>query len=583
MATQSEFINTPVKVLNRSAFNKSHQNLLSLKVGTLVPVLVDELIPDSTIDLRSTAIAKLPPLASDTFMRLKMHLEAFFVPYRILYGGYMDAMTGQVLTAGANSRTSIPRLGITAFNDASDYKAKMGPGTLFDYLGFKTPTGSVFPNGSVSSPAFYLNIFPFLAYHRIYDDWYRNPRVQNPVFSPVASGSTPVGSYGSTGVYEIGSLPYIRINALAGSGSDSVEGPAPGSLDSSYSSFLYGNNASGTFVRPTFGSASGVNNGKGYIDTLRQRNFGHDYFTSASLTPTVGTMPSLVAPVSGGNASFTIGALRSANSLTEFAERNALCGTRYSDWLKANYGVELSEMVQGRAQYLGRMVFDVYSKGVLQTSNSSGASTRNPFDSVGAQYGDAVGVGEDTLFNNFYVREPGVLMVLASLVPKVTYSTGSARYLRHYTGAGFRGDLANQLLENVGPQPIFKSELDGNILFSSTPDSVFGYTDRFAEFKTKFDEIHGILRDGESLESFALQRSFGNTVSLNSSFIEIPTSYLDQVAAVVGDISSYGCWLDCAFDYKVVQPLSRYSTPSLVMPAAFDGHTEIVKRSGTHL
>lgn len=127
-----------------------------------------------------------------------------------------------------------------------------------------------------------------------------------------------------------------------------------------------------------------------------------------------------------------------------------------------------SEQIEGRAQYLGRIVFDVYSKGVHQTgvSASSGdVATQNPFKSVGAQYGDAVGVVEDTLIDEFYCREPGCLMVIASLVPKPTYSTGMARYMQHYTKSGFRGDLANQILENVGPQPIYASELDGRAAF----------------------------------------------------------------------------------------------------------------------
>lgn len=582
MATQSEFISTPVPVLNRSAFNKSHQNLLSMKVGTLTPVLVDELIPDSTIDLRATALAKLPPLASDTFMRVKMHLEAFFVPFRILYGGYMDAMTGQKIPgsgtyANNDFRVAMPFLRVGGFDSAARFKSLMGPGTLFDYLGFKLPVTQTFPavtSGPLTDDNFRLNIFPFVAYHRIYDDWYRNSLVQKPVFYPVNGLSDSVVA--TNGITLASGLPYERIPAYSYQ-DDGVSGVTPPNFSSYYGpGFAFGMDTTGLLTKPILGDG-------GYLTDLRQRNFGHDYFTSSSLQPTVGTAPTVVAPVSSGSASFTIGALRSANSLTEFAERNALCGTRYSDWLKANYGVTLSEQIEGRAQYLGRMVFDVYSKGVSQTSNASGTSTQNPFQSVGAQYGDAVGVGEDTLCRDFYVREPGILMVIASLVPKVTYSSGSSRYLRHYTTSGFRGDLANQLLENVGPQPIFKSELDGNVLYASSPDAVFGYTDRFAEFKTKFDEVHGLLRDGETLQSFALQRTFGSSVSLNSNFLQIPTSYLDQVAAVNGDISAYGCWLDIAFDYKVVQPLSRFSIPSLVMPARFDGHTVEVKKSGTHL
>lgn len=578
MATQSEFINTPVDVLNRSAFNKSHQNLLTTKVGTLTPVLVDELIPDSTIDLRAAALAKLPPLASDTFMRVKMHVEAFFVPYRVLYGGYAAAMSGQLLKPnglGAGARVALPYLryyvdsSVVSTSDRIDaFKTHFGPGTLSDYLGFKTVAN--LSGAPDSSQTLDLNIFPYLAYARVYDDYYRSHLVSQPLFRPVPQGIfTAPWASGAPFTYMFAQTPS---GDTPGGEAFFAEAAAVASGSS------YGISNSGVSNAPLFVDGSS-------IFDLRQRNFGHDYFTSASPSPTVGTIPTLSINTSGMTGSFTIGALRTVNSLTQFAERNALAGTRYADWLKANYGVDLSEQIEGRSQYLGRMVFDVYSKGVSQTSNSTGTSTSNPFQSVGAQYGDAVGIGEDTLCKDFYVREPGMLLVLASLVPKPTYSTGCDRMLLHYTGLDPRADLANQILENVGPQPIYTSELVGSLAYTQ-PRQVFGYTDRFAEYKTKFDSVHGLLRDGESLESFALQRTAtAGSVTLSSRFLEIPTNFLDQVAAVNGDISKYGCWLDIAFDYKVVQPLSRYSTPSLVMPAEHGskGHTEFVKRSGSTL
>lgn len=557
MANENQLSTVPVPVLNRSAFDKSHQNLLTMKVGTLTPVLVDELIPDSTIDLKATMMAKLPPLASDTFMRVKMHVEAFFVPYRILYAGFGEAMSGGH-GVDLSDRVTMPA-GISAtFSSFADFKAKFGPGTLPDYLGFKLPTGNLFPTSSTGG--FRMNLFPFLAYHRLWHDWYRNPMVQKPVFVP---GTTEDARY----------LPYAKL----------VQ-----SYDNAPGGIIF---SSEVHIGDDYNITGYLNDGVD-IGALRQRNWGHDYFTSATPTPTIGTMPTLVvnSTVNGSTATgdFTIGALRAINSMTQFAERNALAGVRYDDWLRANYGVHLSSDIEGRAKYLGRMVFDIYSKGVTQTGTSvaSSVATQNPFQSVGAQYGEAVGVAENSLCQDFYVQEPGLLMVIASIVPRPTYSTGAARYLRHFTKDGFRADLANQIFENVGPQPIFKSELDGNALFSNQPDDVFGYTDRFAEWKTKFDELHGLMRDGESLESFALQRSVGLAgASMNSSFLQIPDTYLDQVAAVSGDISKYGAWLDCYFDYKVVQPLSRYSIPSLIMPAEHGSksHTVEVRRSGSHL
>ena len=83
-----------VSVPNRSGFDKSFRNLLTAKVGTLVPILCDEVVPGQRTNLRLALQAQLPPLASDTFMRCKIKCEAFFVPKRLMYGGFEAWLTG---------------------------------------------------------------------------------------------------------------------------------------------------------------------------------------------------------------------------------------------------------------------------------------------------------------------------------------------------------------------------------------------------------------------------------------------------------------------------------------------------------
>lgn len=81
-------VKAKVRVPKRSGFDKSFQNILTTKVGTLTPILVDELVPNSKVNLQATLSASLPPLVSDTFMRCNLKTEAFFVPMRLLYGGF---------------------------------------------------------------------------------------------------------------------------------------------------------------------------------------------------------------------------------------------------------------------------------------------------------------------------------------------------------------------------------------------------------------------------------------------------------------------------------------------------------------
>lgn len=555
------FVKVPVNVPKLSGFDKSHQNLLTTKCGTITPILIDELIPGSKVHLKLALSASLPPLASDTFMRCSVKVEAFFCPFRLLAGSFESWFTdtekkfapydisGTTITPTAR-KGYLPCIGgLDATNDASAISAITAVGGLFDYLGFKSPFSVAVTSRSVSA-------MPPLAYHRVYHDWYRNTLVQSEVFLPPTGGNASTPSPASSQMFA-GSSPYLFFG-----------------LTNSAASY-------------TFGSTSSLQlaDGKMLYD-LRQRNFGLDYFTTATPSPQQGSAEVVSFSTAGSTGQFSIAALRAANSMQQFKERNNLAGNLFVEQCRARYGVSPSDGVAQRSLYLGSAEYEVYTKGVFMTdnvSNTQAVGTNNPFTSVGAQFGNAKATGNSTIVDSFEAKEPGYLLVNATLVPRVTYSSGIHRRFTNYVGAGSLADLANPILQNVGPQPIYQYEVNGALVSAQPP--VFGYTDRYATFKTMEDELHGLVRDGSSLQSFALQRFFSSagTTEINSSFLEIPTNYMDQVTAVNGAISGYGCWMDCYFDYKVAQPLAKYSLPSLQDPAYEHGRTIVVHKGGNRL
>lgn len=546
----NSFVKAPLQVPKLSGFDKSHQNLLTTKVGTITPILVDELIPGSKVNLRLALSGSLPPLASETFMRCSIKTEAFFVPMRLLSGSFENFFTDSPKRyyeddSAVDVKAALPRIYVTSAANAQAVAAKMGNGSLADYLGFRSGGATALPfvqrEGGIS-------LMPFLAYHKIYSDWYRNTLVQRDVFLP------PTDYYGSGPSMQ----GFIAANCpFTYSAADGSVGPR---------NF----NTVGALLL-----ADGVN-----VLDLRQRNFGLDYFTTAMPQPQQGDPAKVSFNTNAATGEFSIAALRASNSLQQFKDRNGLLGDFYVDHLRGRYGVRPSDAIAQRAILLGSGEFEVYSKGVYQTSNTAGEDTNNPFaNTVGARFGSAYASGSD-FFVNLEATEPGYLFVMATLVPRVTYSSGIDPMLLRYTRDGSIGEMANPILQNVGPEPIYSYELTGS------PDShIFGYTDRYASFKTKQDTLHGLLRDGQSLQSFALQRSFRSTdtVQISSDFLQIPTNYLDQVASVSGSISEYGCWIDCFFDYKVAMPLSKYSLPSLQDPTYEHGKVVVVDKGGSKL
>ena len=517
-----------VNVPGRSTFDKSFKNILTGKVGVLVPLVNKYVMPGAKGSLKLSLSASLPPLASDTFMRADLKVEAFLVPYRLLYGGFESWLTGKTLRlkpAGgtpSNVRAELPVLRVgdgTAGSIAADL-AYMGPGTLADYLGLRID-GNVIPAANQQN----FNIFPFLAYHRIFDDWYRNPRVSQPLFNPTVNAST-------TGISQ---LPFWS--------SDSVT---------------------------PFGVRSQFDNNQ-YLSNLHLRNYGADYFTIAQLNAQFGG-PQSVSVVSN---SFTIQALRQANSIQQWAERSGLGSPRLQDYVRAHFGADLSSGVAQRAILLGSASYPVYSKGVEAQSGVS--ATNNPFTSVGAQYGRASAAGSDFVCR-FECNEPSQLMVLVSLVPEANYSHGVDRQFFQLCVAGSQVDLPDPLLENTGNEPILASELTGALYGTGNPGPIFGYVPKNTHYKTSRNEVHGLLRAGQSLASFVAQRTFTGSPSISTSFLAINATDLDNVTAVTSELSQFGYWLDSFIDLKVSEPLVESAIPSLQDPAYEHGRGVVLNQ-----
>lgn len=531
-----------VNVPKRSGFDKSHRQTGTSFCGTLTPLLCDELIPNSRVSLRLPIAVQLPPLASDTFMNLKYKVEAFFCPMRLICGSFEDWFTLAGEKAVYDHKDVNPALPVIKID--SDIISRIGKSSLADYLGIKFDSTTL--PGSDLRP---ISVMPFLAYHMVYQHWYMNPRVQ------VAPFSRMFGSPFATSLNAC-ELPY---------------------------SYLHSNNITGGLGNSNYVIGSNriyLADGE-TIFSIRQRNFGLDYFTGARLEAQQGDPSAVeVETLPDSNTGFTIASLRAANSLQQFKERNNLPSTRLVDQVKARYGANLSDGVAQRPICIGTASYDVSTRGIDQTASTTG-TPNNPFNSVASQYGRAYASGSDFIINDFTANEPGYLLVIGSLVPEVTYATGILPMFRRYTDGASIVNMANPLLQNVGDQPILPDELNPLLpeaaVFGGSP---FGYQDRYSDFMFIPNQSHGEFSESGSLKSFVLKRSFTGTPTLSSSFIKIPKNYLDGVFATSTGLSGFSYWYDSYLNYKVSMPLAEFSIPSLQDPAYEHGQSVVLKRNG---
>ena len=528
MAVASSLLRVPVEMPNRSGHNMSHSNIFTGTTGTLIPVLCEELLPNDTVSLGSKLQVQMPPMVTDFYGRVDFVLEAFFVPNRLLWGGWQDFITHPTAnpqypegTPVIAKPTSVPYIRIETGQHQID------SASLLHYLDYGTYlTSSI--QGAYS-------LLPALAYHRIWDDWYRDSRVQSPLFyRPSSYDSSP----------SIGCMPYVSVLNASG---DTI------SVD----------------VNATF--TDNVS-----LRSLRQRNWVKDYFTSASPLPQAGGASEVKFDVNAATetGAFSISTLRAANSLQKWMERNNLAGYRYSDQIYAQFGIYPSDAIMDRPLYLGRHVENVYNKSVYSTYTGADSSE----DTLGKKGANSQALGEGSIVDKFTASEHGFLMVLASLVPRPIYSSGASRSTRRV----HVGDFAFPLLAGMGDQAIMGYEITG----FSDDNSTFGYTDLYADYKFRNDKIHGLMRDGESLESFAIQRGFANPdpsawPEICSDFLLIPTNYLDQVQAVSTSKSGYSYWAEIYFPFKKISTIPAYSQPTLA--DLKHAHTEFISRGGKRL
>ena len=548
----------PVKVEKLSGFDKSHKVLTTLQCGTITPLLTDELMPGSKVDLKINIAAQLPPLASDTYARACIKSEAFFVPHRILYGGFQKFMTGDnILVTASDGDIGVDEYDATVLG----LRMEVHPSD-FIYGGLLDNLGCRYTYASSTSTNRYINPYPVLAYHKIWDDWYRNSLIQKPCF--INTIQVTPNDDGEIHQF-VDNLPWITNWQTA----DDVNEVIPGY--SIYSTFK---------------------NGVGMFE-LHQRNFDSDYFTNATPQAQEGS----AQKVTVSSSQFSIESLRIANSLQKFAERNNLAGTQYVDWLRANYGISPSDGIAQRSMYLGSAKFNIYNKGVYSSADTTTGDwdNKNPFiASVGGQVGSAYAEGSDFIIRDFTATEPGTLMVLITLCPEgVSYSSGSNRLFRRYNTAtaADRLDLANAMLAGTGNQPIYNDEV--STVAPNAADAIFGYAERYADWKTMCDRVSGGFREftGTSpfpvgqvgLNHFVLQRTISGTNTINSSFLEIPKDFMDGITLMTNSVSTYGCSLDSYLEYKVAMPLPEYCQPSLEASDEEHQNTIYVSRNGSKL
>lgn len=521
-----QFAMVPRAEIPRSKFRIQSAHKTTFNAGDLIPIYVDEILPGDTFNTRATIFARMATPLYPIMDNLYLDTFWFFVPCRLVWDNWQKFM-GEQKNPGDSISYAIPTM--------TSAPGGYNPTGLMGYFGLPT-TGQLDPVGT-----YVHNNLPLRAYNLIYNEWFRDENLQNSANVPTGDGPDNPGDYiirkrGKRHDYFTSALPWPQKGT-------SVSLPLGTSAPVMVSPTITG---AWTSHRTTTGNPSAVGNmtiaGAGAQLTAPDG--------SVYLNPNGG----LYADLSTATAA-TINQLRQAFQIQKLLERDARGGTRYTEIIRAHFGVVSPDARLQRPEYLGGGSTPVNVNPIAQTAATGTTGTTTPLGQLGAM-GTALSQGSG--FTQSFT-EHGYIIGLVSVRADLTYQQGVRKMWNRST----RYDFYFPAFAHLGEQAILNREIYARGIAQDT--QVFGYQERWAEYRYHPSRITGLFKSttAGTIDGWHLAQNFTSLPTLNSTFIE-ENPPMSRVLAVGAAANGQQFICDSFFDSKAARAMPLYSTPGLI-------------------
>lgn len=535
--SEQHYAQVPHAEIRRAKFQRDFNLLTTMNEGDLVPIYLDEVLPADTFKINLNALVRMATPLYPVMDNAYMDFYFFFVPARLLWKHFQNLM-------GQNDSTFWAETTEYTTPVTTAPEGGWNVGTLADYFGI--PTG-------VSGLK--VNSLPFRAYAKVWNEWFRDENLQQPVTQSMDDTTTTgVNTGKNLSDAEAGGMPlkvckykdyFTSCLPSPQKAAEPVTIPLTGNAPiKGYKDENRTNPVTGE--ASTFYSIGAAEAG----EKVQIGQIGADKQGLAMYWGKNGSLTYLGAEL-GNITGATINELRQAIAVQHIFERDARTGTRYKEILKGAWGVTSPDARLDRSEYIGGHRMPINVNQVIQTSSTDSTS---PQGNTGAY-------SMTTLSRNmctYSATEHGYVLGLAAIRVDHSYQQGLSRLWTRNT----RFSYYDPMLANLGEQAVLNQEIYAQ--GKPQDEEVFGYQEAWADYRYRTNMVTSEMRStyAQTLDAWHYADKYGALPTLSSSWIKEGTENIDRTLAVQ---SSNSHQFICNFYYEQAwtRPMPIYSVPGI--------------------